>query len=68
MKKKDWNDNETIYFINMLELEHIDEIYRFVIVLMFIDFHIAIFDLTPNERMNELACWMKHVGCHVQTT
>ena len=23
---------------------------------------VAIFDLTLNERMNGLACWMKHVG------
>ena len=23
---------------------------------------VAIFDLTSNERMNGLPCWMKHVG------
>ena len=27
----------------------------------------AIFHLTSNEKMNELACWMKQVGWHIQT-
>ena len=28
---------------------------------------VSSFDLTTNERMNRLACWMKHVGWHLQT-
>ena len=28
---------------------------------------VAIFDLTSNERVNGLLCWMKHDGWHVET-